>query len=339
MSFGKRVALGVLTVASSLVLVSCDSGVTEPLVSAGSGGPLLARKKTGGTTPTPDTTTAPAPAPAPAPSPTPAPAGPTPAFADGFDTGARSAQQSGYGWTFTQNGADGDAVGISSTVARSGSYSMKFTYGANSNLCDDAFAEQRFTLGENLPEVWFEYYVFIPAGGTAAGAKFHHRSPLCAAQNDPNGVDSNNKFFVLWDVDYVNKHVRAMFEYRRSRTGADGDSNLYGMWGTDTRASGDYGWPGHMWDPAFTDAMKGRWVQIRIHTKVADSKAAANGMVQLWADGVLRVNMQNLDLAASAGGNNYFKNGYLMGWSNSGFNQTSAVYVDDFKIYRSAPGW
>ncbi len=339
MSSGSRFALGILAVVSSLSLASCDSGVTEPLVSADAGGPLLARKKPQpGTTTPPPTDTAPAPAPAPAPTPPP-PTGATPAFSDGFDTGARSPQQSGYGWTFTQNGADGDAVGISSAVARSGAYSMKFTYGGNASLCDDAFAEQRFTLGENLPEVWFEYYVFIPAGGTAAGTRFYHRSPTCAAENDPNGVNSNNKFFILWDQDYTNKHVKVGFEYRRSQAAGDGDSYLYGTWCTDTRVCSDWGWPGHMWDPAFTDAMKGRWVQVRIHTRVADSKAAANGMLQLWVDGALRVNMQNLDLAASAGGNNWFRNGYLMGWSNSGFNQTTSVYVDDFKIYRSAPGW
>lgn len=342
---GTRLALGVLTVVSSLVLVSCDSGVTEPLASADAGSPLLARKqKPGTTTPPPptDTTPTPAPAPAPTPTPTPAPApapGATPAFSDGFDTGARSPQQNGYGWTFIQNGADGDAVGISNTVARSGSYSMKFTYGANPNLCDDAFAEQRFTLGENLPEAWFEYYVYIPAGGTAAGPKFYHRSPSCAAENDANGITSNNKFFVLWDLDYRAKHVQVRAEYRRSRAAADGDSYLYGMWCNDVRACGDYGHPGHMWDPAFTDAMKGRWVQVRIHTRVADSKAAANGVFQLWMDGVLRIDMHNLDLAAPTGGNNWFRNGYLMGWANSGFNQTTSVYLDDFKIYRSAPGW
>ncbi|HEV2734809.1 MAG TPA: hypothetical protein VGV85_08210 [Longimicrobiaceae bacterium] len=308
-------------------------------MSADASGPLLARKKAppGSTTPPPptDTTTAPAPAP----SPTPTPTGATPVFSDGFDTGARSPQQNGYGWTFTQNGADGDAVGISSTVARTGAYSMKFTYGGNANLCDDAFSEQRFTLGENLPEAWFEYYVFIPAGGTAAGTKFYHRSPTCAAENDANGINSNNKFFALWDVDYIDKDVRVMVEYRRSKTAADGDSYMYGMWCSDTRVCSDWGWPGHLWDPAFTDAMKGRWVQVRIHAKVADSKATANGLLEVWVDGALRINMKNLDLAASAGGNNWFRNSYLMGWSNSGFNQTTAVYLDDFKIFRSSPGW
>lgn len=335
---GTRLALGVLTVVSSLVMVSCDSGVTEPLVSADAGGPLLARKKAppGSTTPPPPTDTAVAPAPAPSPTPTPTPTGATPVFADGFDTGARSGAQGGYGWTYTQNGDNGDAVGISSTVARSGSYSMKFTFGGNADLCDDAFSEQRFTLGENLPEVWFEYYVFMPAGGTAAGPKLYHRTPSCAALNDPNGIDTNNKFFALWDLDYRNKHVLALAQFRRSKVSADGDSFLEGLWCTDTIP-----WcnTGAIWDPAFTDANKGRWVQVRIHARVADSKTASNGVFQIWFDGALRLDVQNIPMAASAGGNNWFRNGYLMGWANSGFNQTTSIYLDDFKIFRSSPGW
>lgn len=336
MKSGTRLALGVLSVVSSLVLASCDSGVTEPLVSADAGGPLLARKKPapGTTTPPPPTDTAVAPAPTP--TPTPPATGATPVFSDGFDTGARSPQQNGYGWTFAQTEAAGDAVGVSSAVARSGAYSMKFTYGGNPDLCDDAFAEQRFTLGENLPEVWFEYYVFMPAGGTAAGPRYYHRSPNCAALNDPNGIDTNNKFFALWDVDYRNRHVMVLAQTRRSLKAADGDSYMEALWCTDTT-----GWcnTGALWDPVFTDAHRGRWVQVRIHARVADSKTAANGVFQMWVDGALGVNLQNLPLAASAGGNNWFRNGYLMGWANSGFTQTTSVYLDDFKIFRSSPGW
>ncbi len=33
------------------------------------------------------------------------------------------------------------------------------------------------------------------------------------------------------------------------------------------------------------------------------------------------------------------KNGYIMGWSNSGFTERTEFFVDDFAIYDHDPGW
>jgi uncharacterized protein YjdB len=256
------------------------------------------------------------------------------AFQDGFETGGLATVMNNYRW-------GGAGTQVSREIVRSGAYSMKFSYAGSADLCADAWSEQRFQFGENLPEVWLEYYIYLPKG-TEGTAKFTHRKPVCSRESDPNGTVSNNKFLALWDTAYsIDKggSVRTVLEYRRTSSAAEGDSYMYGMWGTDTRTAGDYGQPGSGWDPAFTDALRGRWVQVRVHAKVADSKAAANGMLQLWVDGALKINMQNLDLAPNAGGARWFRNGYLMGWANSGFDQNTAVYVDDFRIFRSNPGW
>ncbi len=290
------------------------------------------------TSPTP---TEPAPTPT-EPAPTPTPSTGTLAFQDGFESGTVAASQGGYGW-LGYRAASGEGVSVSRDVARSGGYSMKFTYAGDADLCADGSAEQRFTLGENLPEVWMEYYVYLPSGTDGKGAKFVHRKPVCAAESDPNGTVSNNKFFALWGTSYDVRAgsggVKVAAEYRRTSKAGEGDSYLYGTWCTDTLLCSDWGHPGGLWDPAFTDALRGRWVQVRIHAKVADSKAAANGMLQMWFDGALRIDMQGLDLAPNAGGDRWFRNGYLMGWANSGFDQTTALYVDDFQIFRSSPGW
>ena len=256
------------------------------------------------------------------------------AFQDGFESGGLATVVNNYRW-------GGAGTQVTREIVRSGAYSMKFNYAGSADLCADAWSEQRFQFGENLPEVWLEYYIYLPRG-TEGTAKFTHRKPTCSREEDPNGTISNNKFLALWDTAYSidrGGSVRALLEYRRTNSAADGDSYMYGMWGTDTRTAGDYGQAGSSWDPAFTDAMRGRWVQVRVHAKVADSKAAANGMIQLWVDGALKINMQNLDLAPNAGGARWFRNGYLMGWANSGFDQNTAVYIDDFKIFRSGPGW
>jgi len=330
----------VAAVSSQGVVAALREGEAE--ITAASGHVTgRAKVKVGGTLSDPGTPTQPTPTPTPTPTPAPTPTG-TAAFQDGFEAGAPSAAQGGYGWTGYRS-ASGEGVSVSRDVARSGGYSMKFTYAGSADLCDDGWAEQRFTLGENLAEVWLEYYIYLPSGADGKGAKFVNRRPVCAQENDPNGTGSNNKFFALWATNYDVRAapggVKVLFEYQRTSVGADGDSQLYGMWCNDVKLCSNWGWEKGRWDPAFTDAMRGRWVQVRIHGKVADSKAASNGMLQLWVDGALRIDMQNLDLAPEAGGERWFRNGYLMGWANSGFDQTTSMYVDDFQIFRSRPAW
>ncbi len=268
-------------------------------------------------------------------------AGPALAFQDDFEAGALAAvTANGYRWRGAGANA-GSAVSVSRDIARSGSGSLKFVYEASSP-CTDSSAEQRFEFGENLQEVWLEYYLYIPSGKESFANKFQHRTPTkknsdgsCSSTPD---VSDNNKFLRLWDLDYNKFHVKAGFEYRATQSGLAGDSRLYGMWGSDTKAISNWD-KQQTWDLAITDANRGRWVQIRVRAKVADSKSVSNGVLQLWTDGVLRINLTGLDLAASAGGNNFFRNGYLMGWANTGFDRNTAVYVDDFRIYRANPGW
>jgi hypothetical protein len=33
------------------------------------------------------------------------------------------------------------------------------------------------------------------------------------------------------------------------------------------------------------------------------------------------------------------RNGYLLGWANSGFAQETVFYVDNVKFYQTSPGW
>jgi len=270
------------------------------------------------------------------------PSAPAPVFEDSFEGGVPSEPRNGYGWLGYKPAA-GEGVAVSRDLARSGSGSMRFTYSGNADPCADSWAEQRFTLGENLTEVWLEYYIYMPTGAEGKGARFFHRRPVCPRESDPNGTISNNKFFALWasnyDVRAAPGGMKVLFEYQRTSGPGDGDSQLYGMWCNDDKLCSNWGAENGRWDPAFTSSMRGRWVQVRIHTRAADSKAASNGVLQLWVDGAQRINMQNLDLAPEAGGERWFRNGYLMGWANSGFDQPTAIYVDDFKIFRSNPGW
>jgi hypothetical protein len=280
--------------------------------------------------PDPTADPAPTPDPTPAPTPTPTPAQGSPAFQDGFEAGAHAPTSNGYGWK-------GTGTGMSRDVARSGAYSMKFTYAGNPDPCADAWSEQRFELGENLREVWLEYYVYLPSGSDGRGPKFVHRAPRCTRDKDPDGVVNNNKFFALWDLNYGNVNTMFLLEYRRRN---DHSSYVYNMWGgrgtayvqqhNGTEGAGE-------WNGFLTDEMRGRWVQVRIHARLSDSKEASNGLVEVWFDGVRRINETGIALMSTDPAGNFFRNGYLMGWANSGFDQATSMYVDDFKIFRSKP--
>jgi hypothetical protein len=61
---------------------------------------------------------------------------------------------------------------------------------------------------------------------------------------------------------------------------------------------------------------------------------AANndGVIEMWVDGVKTINNTTLPLYPDYGIGNYMRNGYLMGWANSGFSATSNTYIDDVII-------
>jgi hypothetical protein len=60
-------------------------------------------------------------------------------------------------------------------------------------------------------------------------------------------------------------------------------------------------------------------------------------VIEMWADGAKVITNLNLPLYPTGGIGNYLKNGYLMGWSNSGFTQTTYTYIDDFTVSVPVP--
>jgi hypothetical protein len=251
---------------------------------------------------------------------------PRPAFADDFEAGALARPHNSFRWKRL-----GVNVSVAQGVAHSGRYALRFTYPGKAD-CQDATAEQRFYLPK-VREVWLEYYLYLTDGSEGAGARYHHRT-----QRNCRSRAHNNKMLRLWDEEenYNHFHVKGGFSF--DAIPGSGDSWLYGQWG-------DYnnvllgGQGGGNWRPAFTDALRGRWTQIRVHMKLASSDGATDGMLQLWADGVLKIDKRGLAWHAGAGKNNFFATGYLMGWSNSGYTQTTSFFVDDFRIFQQNPGW
>lgn len=229
-------------------------------------------------------------------------------FQDGFEAGNLALRQNGFSW-----GSSKDA-GASNERAKSGSYSLKFTF-AGVTSGQDSFSEQRFNLGGNYTEIWMSYDLYIPAN-------YVHRT-----QTD----SSNNKgFLYLWSGDY------------NSPSGPGMGPNLWPM--NETTGPASYGtqyvwgpgWGKHFWSAmpkAIESADLGKWVQIVAHYKYATS-ANNNGVAEIWKtrDGVQTKLMGITNGDWYVPGQPGFDQGYLLGWANSGFSQTTIFYIDNVVV-------
>lgn len=244
-------------------------------------------------------------------------------FTDGFESGDLSKTENGFRWAGTSFGGNGDAVGVSTDIAHTGTRSLKLTFGGGPPD-DDAWAEQRFDIGQDVQELWMEWFQYFPDGTEGLGPKWVHRD------DRPN----NNKFFRLWDVDYSSYQVKIGMS---SGFTSGGDSVLFGEYGTEGRGVGFAGSTGSgpgagIDESGVGDDRRGRWVHFTVHVRLATA-ANNDGLLELYVDGAPTIASASLPLYPSGGAGNFLRNGYLMGWANSGFVETSHTYIDDFAIW------
>ncbi|WP_168118645.1 heparin lyase I family protein [Paenibacillus sp. HB172176] len=261
-------------------------------------------------------------------------------FQDDFETGDSSTIMDGFGW---QNGDDGlgylgPNVEISDDIAHSGDYSMRFTF-VGKPSGEDSMAEQRFDFGEDLDEVWFQWYQYYPDGnelqniGTDLGPRWYHR-------DDPIGTD-NNKLFRLGTRDN-NNLINSIFGYSTDPVG-DGDSTVGMKFRSDGKAIGEYGRSSINGGILQDESTRGRWVEYVMHYKTASGWQQGDGVSEMWVDGMQIHDHHDLNAwpttNAADTALNILNHGYIMGWSNSGFDETSYTYMDDFTISATPPAF
>jgi hypothetical protein len=248
-----------------------------------------------------------------------------PVFEDDFESGAYS-KRAGGRWV---GGNSGNV-----RVVREGAgsaYALGLTHRAKPSG-KMSTAEQRFRLDKGASELWISFDFFVPKN-------FHHREP------DGN---SNNKFLALWEENYngwVDKAktvpaVRFLFEFRPmndlpSHRGANGDSYLY-VNGVDRRGRQKGMGPKAM--SAFSDRERGKWNQVRIHVRLASTENTSDGLVELDINGKQTLHSRNLATPSAAAGR-YLKNGYFLGWANSGYNEDMNFKIDNVRFYTTNPQW
>lgn len=248
-------------------------------------------------------------------------------FFDDFEGGTMSKAENGVKW------GSSAYTSIISGFGKSGSKSLRFQFLAG----DNSWAEQRFNLGKDYTDITIEYYAYYPDGSDGRGVKFVHKS-------NPSMGD-NNKFFRLWKGNtadggegYTQFYVKVGASTDLS-SGTTGDESIYAEYGTNAQGVGQGGScgcaEGGGTDNFITDAYRGRWVPFKIRVKTATS-ANNNGLMEVWRDGVLAFRASKMAIYPTGGVGNAFNVGYLLGWANSGFSQTTYVYVDDVKISAGA---
>lgn len=238
--------------------------------------------------------------------------GASPIFFDSFESGDLNnpTTTTGGSWTNSVN------VSVSNDRAYTGTYSLRFVFGPNAPD-EDTWSEQRFALGTNLQEIWLEYYIYIPTN------YFHRDAP---------GTD-NNKWMWLWGDVYsaTNTHGASTWP-----TG-NGDSDLFADYGKNEGPVG----PAYGDSPVvynfITDAERGQWNHFRWHSKMATTADSEDGLMEIWWNGVLVAQDLSMDIFSSTA--NYINEGYLLGYSNSGFTDQTLIYIDDFAVYATDPGW
>lgn len=231
-------------------------------------------------------------------------------FEDSFESNDLEKIENGFKWSSPVYTTPTEAI------ARLGGRSLQFTYKATDENAD-SWAEQRFDLGGYYKDVWVSYDILIPDN-------YYHRSVP--------GSTNNKGFLMLWSDDYSKP--------TGPKIGPEFWPNPDGSSKASIRLSG-VGFDKHFWSACPTAielSDRGQWIKVVAHYKYATS-ANNDGVAQIWKiyrDGKRKLTCDITDGAwyyPSAPG---FNKGYILGWSNTGFKETTIFYVDNFKVSKDS---
>ncbi|WP_394168167.1 heparin lyase I family protein [Saccharospirillum alexandrii] len=233
---------------------------------------------------------------------------------------------------------------ISSDKAYSGNESLRFRFMGDTDLNEDAWAEKRFELDRIYSELWIRYKLWVPEN-------YFHRNG--------DGPDNNKGLIMLWSDDYSGiSHTSLHFTRPRDINSSGesasnpGGSALYGTWKPNSGVAFNFFNPYDLSDDSpsmdemsmgILSSDRGRWIDWVIHAKVSDLHieqndidGPGNGKLQVWKDGELIYNVTDATNYTEVDGMNGWDQGYILGWANSGFDETTYMHVDDFMIGVSA---
>ena len=193
-------------------------------------------------------------------------------------------------------------------------YSVRALYAGTTNLAEDARPELRFDLGGQYPELWVSFRLYIPQN-------YFHRIPIGSG---------NNKFLIMWNDVYSSSQY---FDLEVWPRGSGDGSDKVSFNSKYNGVAQGHVFPSQDWTLGAPDD-RGRWHTYVLHFKLATSAIANDGAMQVWKNGVLVMNFENLPHYTP--GANYFANGYVFGASNSGFTEDTELRLDDV-VFATTP--
>lgn len=232
-------------------------------------------------------------------------------FTDGFESGDFTHKENLAGWGSVNYGTN-DNLTVSNDMAHSGSYSAKFHFSGNMDLADDAWSELRYQLGPDGYSEWYlSYYLYLPPNYVIRNATGTDNTKLGTVWGDTYSVDGRFNVEIEGVGAGVSIRKKRAAPYPYTYASCDGVLT----WGPNTPT-----WTGIM-------ATRGAWTHWEYHFKM--DSGAGDGEYQLWVDGVKVLEETGIEVIGAPCDPYYMKNGYLMGWSNSGFDADTDVYIDD----------
>lgn len=243
-------------------------------------------------------------------------------FQDSFESRNLFLTRNGFAWQPRNSYVD---PVISGSNKASGSYSLEFSYLEEGVAPDspDSWKDLRFSLGDTYQEIWLKFNLYIPANyvhreEAVPNNKFLYLDnaedlsvgfeswPCSLAPSDPVCVDQGS------GSDYIPLHLK----WGGVDRGHDHPGNNYF---------------GQISDPATyvnTNADLGKWHEWIVHIKLASSADSADGVVEIWKNGVKQMEYLRLENYAARG----LIQGQILGWANSGYASQTDIYVDDFVV-------
>ena len=258
------------------------------------------------------------------------PTGTEATFFDGFESADMSAtSRQGFKWggnnrtsivtmapgpkvVWSNGRRDAEGPEGADWTAHEGKHALRFHYPAG-----QAWAEQRFDLGNAYPEVWIRYWLRVPTN-------FVHGA----------GDPSNHKFFALW-MDGYSQHGKGPTIVWNFWRQADGNSRFSFSLSNVPDPRGHHGLAD---DFIVSPRDQGRWMQIVLCAKMSSSPQASDGEARIWRrwqdEKAFTLVSETAGRAfhAPKEGPQGWAAGYLLGWANAAYARDTEWLLDGFTV-------
>lgn len=233
------------------------------------------------------------------------------------------------------------AIAATSRSGDCANCALLFYYAAGIN----SWAEQRFAIDtsalgtKGLKDIWLQYDIFIPTN-------YYHRD---LEPNGSNWVGGGEKLLSLFADEYSNPNptlilglnmMRRTYDTGVANTWNQGGSYQSGSFAVTRNGSRDFYqmWPDQNKPVVDVKVDLGTWQRRTIHVTMPNSATSNDGVVEFWvkrANGTLGKIIDVHDGWFYGGTQNYINGGYLLGWSNTGFDNDTYFLIDNVIITSS----